>query len=199
MQQISLSQRVTKNEIEAKMGGFKNGIKSDKEALKDGLKLGTKGLKDGLKEKMEGLKEGLTHFLQEILPNGEKILDETHDENKRNVNHDFTDSNVGLKSHHIPNIDMRKFDGNDLVTWILQMEKYFDFHNVQNTQKVHISTLYLEPNQFVWYRWLFSHKQIVTWSIFMEEMMAHYENTKRNNFFIELINHKTKGFDHGAH
>ena len=45
--------------------------------------------------------------------------------------------------------DMRKFDGKDLVNWILQMEKYFDLHNVQNTQKVRIASLYLEPNQFV--------------------------------------------------
>jgi len=54
-----------------------------------------------------------------MLPNGENVLDETHDENKRNVNHDFKDSNFGLNTHHIPKIDMMKFDGKDLVIWIL--------------------------------------------------------------------------------
>ena len=39
---------------------------------------------------------------------------------------------------------MKKFDGKDHVTWILQMEQYFDLNNVQNTQKVHIATLHLE-------------------------------------------------------
>ena len=53
---------------------------------------------------------------------------------------------------------MGKFDGKDPVTWILQMEQYFDLNNVQNTQKVCIETLYLEKNTFVWYRWIFSHK-----------------------------------------
>ena len=57
-----------------------------------------------------------------MIPNGENIVDETHDENKRNVYHDFIDSNVGFKTHHIPNIYMRKFDGKDLITWILQVE-----------------------------------------------------------------------------
>jgi len=71
---------------------------------------------------------------------------ETHDENKRNVNHDFIESNVGLKTHHIPKIDMRKFDGKDPVTWKLQMEKYFDLYDVQLLQKVRIASLYLEPN-----------------------------------------------------
>ena len=79
-----------------------------------------------------------------MLPNGEKVVEETHDENKINVNHDFINSNVGLKTHHIPNINMRMFDSKDLVTWILQMEQYFDLHNMQNTQKVCIETLYLE-------------------------------------------------------
>ena len=45
----------------------------------------------------------------------------------------------------------------------------------------------------VWYRWLCSRKKIVTWSIFIEEMIAHYEDTKRNTFFNQLINLKQKG------
>ena len=75
-----------------------------------------------------------------------KVLYETHDANKRNVNHDFIDYNVGLNTHHIPKIYMMKFDDKDPVTWKLQMEQYFDIHNVQNTQNVRIATLYLEPN-----------------------------------------------------
>ena len=72
------------------------------------------------------------------------------------------------------------------------MEQYFDLNNVQNTQKVRIATLHLEQNTFVWYPWLFSHKKIVTCSIFTEEMIAHYEDAKRNTFFIQLINLKQK-------
>ena len=28
----------------------------------------------------------------------------------------------------LPKIDMRNFDGNDPITWIFQMEKFFDLH-----------------------------------------------------------------------
>jgi len=73
------------------------------------------------------------------------------------------------------------------------MEQYFNLHNVQNTQKVCIATLYLEPNQFAWYQWLFSRKEIVTWEIFTEEMITHYEDTKSNIFISQLINLKQKG------
>ena len=104
-----------------------------------------------LKKDMDGLKElGGTQLLQERPPNEEKVVEETHDEKNINVNHDFIEYNIRLKTHNIPKIDMRKFDGKDPITWILQMEQYFDPHNVKNTQKVHIEILYLEPNQFVW-------------------------------------------------
>ena len=112
------------------------------------------GIDEKIKGEMEYLKTDLTKILQEMLTNGKRIVKETHNENKRNVNHDFIDPNVGLKTHHVTKINMTKFDGKDPITWILQMGQYFDFHIVQNTQNVRIATLYLEPNQFVWYRWL---------------------------------------------
>ena len=71
-----------------------------------------------------------------MLPSGDKELHETHDKNKSNVNHDFRDSNFGLKTNHIPKINMRKFDGKDLVTWIRNMEHLFDLHDVLPTQNV---------------------------------------------------------------
>ena len=67
------------------------------------------------------------------------------------------------------------------------MEQFFDLNNVQNTQKVRMETVYLEPNQFVWYQWLFSRKKIITWAIFTEELIAHYEDTKSNTFFSQMI------------
>ena len=127
---------------------------------------------------------GFAKLIQEMFPNGKNIVEEAHDEKKINVNHDFINSNVGWKNHRIPNMDMRKFDGKDPVTWILQMEQYFDLNNVKNTQKLRIGTLHLEKNTFVWYRWLCSPKKKFTWSICMEEIITHYEDTKINTFFI---------------
>ena len=106
---------------------------------------------EGLKTDIEGLREGLTKLLQERLLSGDNVSHKNKDEDKRNMNYDFRDSNNGLKTNYIPNINMTKFDDKDQVTWILQMEHFFDLHDVQHTQKVCIASLYLEPNQFVWY------------------------------------------------
>ena len=106
---------------------------NDVEAKMDDLKI-------DLKTDMEELKINMNKLLQEMVTKGERVVKETHDENKINVNHDSIDSNVGSKTHHIPKIDMRKFDGKDPATWILQMEQFFDLNNVQNTQKVRMAT-----------------------------------------------------------
>jgi len=109
------SQRVTKNGMGANIDGLKNGLKSNMEILRDGLRAFMECLKDGLKEDMEGF----IKFLQEMLPNGKNVLDETDDENKINFNHDFIHSYVRFKTHYMPKIDMKKFDGKDVVTWTL--------------------------------------------------------------------------------
>jgi gas vesicle protein len=96
--------------------------------------------KDELQEMMEGLKgeimEVLKNFVTEKTPESENASHEIHDEDTRKVNQEWRNSNFGLKTNHVPNIDMRKFDGKDPITWILQMEQFFDLHNVPHTQKV---------------------------------------------------------------
>ena len=150
---------VLKKSMEAKMDGLKKGmeakmygLKNGREAKMDGMEAGMESkIDEKMKDNMEDMKndlkadmEGLTKLIQEMFPNWENIVEETHVEKKINVNRDFINSNVGWKNQHIPNMDMRKFDGKDPVTWILHMEQYFDLHNVQNTQKVRITNLYLE-------------------------------------------------------
>ena len=65
------------------------------------------------------------------------------------------------------------------------MEKYFDLHGVPLLQKVCIASSHLEKDQFLWYKGLCSRKPLDTWSIFMEEIIAHFEDTKSNTFFRE--------------
>jgi hypothetical protein len=168
-----------------------------KTVTKDELQEMMDSMEAKLDTKMDGLKgeimEGLKNFLIERTPESENVSHEIHDEDTRKVNQEWRNSNFGLKTNHVPKIDMRNFDGKDPITWILQMEQLFDLHNVLHTQKVRISSLYLESNQFVWYRWICSRKSLVTWTIFTEEMIAHYEDTRSNTFFRQLINLKKKG------
>jgi hypothetical protein len=93
-----------------------------------------------LEAKMDDLKEEIMEvlkiFVTEKTPENENASHEIHDEDTRNVNQERRNSNFGLKTNHVPKIDMRKFDGKDPITWILQMEQLFDLHTVPHTQKV---------------------------------------------------------------
>ena len=75
------------------------------------------------------------------------------------------------------------------------MEQFFDLHQMLTQQKVTIASLYLEPDQFVWYQWICDYKNdsIISWSIFKEELIAHYGDVNRNTFFSQLVNLKQKG------
>jgi gas vesicle protein len=76
-----------------------------------------------LEAKMDGLKEEimevLKNFVTEKTPESENASHEIHDEDTRKVNQEWRNSNFGLKTNHVPKIDMRKFDGKDPITWIL--------------------------------------------------------------------------------
>jgi hypothetical protein len=93
-----------------------------------------------LEAKMDGLKEEIMEVLKNFVTKktleSENASHEIHDEDTRKVNQEWRNSNFGLKTNHVPKIDMRKFDGKDPITWILQMEQFFDLHNVPHTQKV---------------------------------------------------------------
>ena len=95
---MSLSQKLTKakiNGVESKIKGMDskmNGVEANMDDLKIDLKT---NLKTNLKTSMAYLKIDLTNFLQEMVTKGERVVKETHDENKRNVNRDSIDSNVG--------------------------------------------------------------------------------------------------------
>ena len=73
---------------------------------------------DGLKEE---IMEGLKNFLIDRPPESDNVSHEMHDENTRKMNQYWRNSIFGLMTNHFPKIDMRKFDGKDPITWILQM------------------------------------------------------------------------------
>ena len=90
---------------------------------------------------------------------------------------------------------MRKFDGKDPIMWIFQMEQFFDLHQVLTLKNLTIASIYLEPDQFVWYQWICDHKKdsIISWSILTKELVEHYGDINNNTLFSELVNIKKKG------
>jgi gas vesicle protein len=125
------------NELQKKMDSMEAKLMDSIEARLD-TKMDSMEAK--LNTKIDGLKgeimEVLKNFVTEKTPESENASHEIHDEDTRKVNQEWRNSNFGLKTNHVPKIDMRKFDGKDPIIWILQMDQFFDPHNVPHTQKV---------------------------------------------------------------
>ena len=111
------------NELQSKMDSMESKLDTKMDSMEVKLdtkmdsmeaKLDTK--MDSMESKMDGLKgeimEVFRNFVIEKTPKSENESHEIHDEDTR-------------KTNHIPKIDMRKFDGKDPITWILQMEQFF--------------------------------------------------------------------------
>jgi hypothetical protein len=110
---------VTKDELQGMMDSTKDKLEAIMDTKMDGLK--------------GAIIEGLKNFLIERPSESDNVSHEIHDEDTRNMNQYWRNSNFGLKTNHFPKIDMRNFDGKYPITWILQMEQFFDLHDVPHT------------------------------------------------------------------
>jgi hypothetical protein len=114
--------------------------KDELQEMRDSMEAKMDSMEAKLDTKMDSMEakimEVMKNFVTEKTPKSENSSHEIHDEDTRKVNQEWRNSNFGLKTNHVPKIDMRKFDGKDPITWILQMEQFFDLHNVPHTQKV---------------------------------------------------------------
>ena len=153
--------------LETNMGNMEK-LETNMGNMEKKLEMNMGNMENKLEESMKIIVNLIQHP-EEKLPNDDNVVQGTHDE--RNSSHfeklSFSkctpggfDSNTGSNQGWFPRgiqlskIDMRMFDGKDPITWIFQMKQFFYLHQVPNLQKVTIASLYLEPEQFVWYQWL---------------------------------------------
>jgi iron uptake system EfeUOB component EfeO/EfeM len=86
---------------------------------------------EAINTKMDALKgeimEVLKNFVTERTPESENASHEIHDEETRKVNQEWRNSNLGLKTNHVPKIDMRKFDGRTLSHGYFRWSNYLSY------------------------------------------------------------------------
>jgi len=100
--------------------------------------------------------------MENILTNVEKI-------NIDSCNHDYSslhylhyqEFNSVPRNYLVPNFDMTKFDGKDIIIWILQMDQLFCLLQVPNLQKVTHASLYLGLDQFLGTNKFVNEKRII--------------------------------------
>jgi len=63
-------------------------------------------------------------------------LGETHEDRIR-------DNNT-MRGSFLPKVDIKKFDGTNVKTWLSQFEQYFMLHQVPQDKKVALAALHME-------------------------------------------------------
>ena len=65
----------------------------------------------------------------------------------------------GGPKFNLPKIELKKFDGRKVFTWVNQIEQYFELHNIMDDKKIiHIKTLNFEIKPYQWYQWVVKRK-----------------------------------------
>ena len=80
VQQVSLAQKIIDSkmkDVEAKMDGLKKGVQAKMDGTEAKMEM------DDMDDMMEELKINMSKLLQEMVTNGERVVKETHDENKK--------------------------------------------------------------------------------------------------------------------
>jgi hypothetical protein len=128
-----------------------------------------------MKRKMDENKEEIQnsmssmilHDLDERLPKGYVKIQGTHETkgsihveqpiNSKQLSSGFN-SNSGVNygwgpKFNFSNIELKKFDGTKVITWVNQIEKYFELHNIMDDMKMnHIETLNFEIKPYQRYQ-----------------------------------------------
>jgi len=104
-------------------------------------------------------------------------------------------SNCGVNScggpkFNILKIELKKFDGTKVFTWVNQIEKYFELHNIMDDKKrIHIETLNFEIKPYQWYQWIVKRYPPLyhyTWDLFTRDLEAQYRKFWEQDYFSQL-------------
>jgi hypothetical protein len=104
---------------------------------------------------------------------------------KTSNNNPFSESNSnsgvnssGGPKFNLPKIELKKFDGTKVFTWVNQIEQYFELHNIMDDKKrIYIETLKFEIKQYQWYQWIVKRKLPLyhySWDLFTIDLEAQY-------------------------
>lgn len=56
------------------------------------------------------------------------------------------------------------FDRRDSFAWIFKINKFFNFHQAHEDQRINIAIYYMEWTTLSWFQWMYKSGQIVSWN-----------------------------------
>ncbi|XP_026441802.1 uncharacterized protein LOC113340978 [Papaver somniferum] len=107
-----------------------------------------------------------------------------HHHQQRFIQHHQTGE--GQFANYRPKIDFPRFDGTNPRAWIRKCKKYFFLHQLNDEQKVHIATLYLEGKADVWFQHYQTSKANLYWEDFIIDVCTRFQDLGHDNVIGEF-------------
>ncbi|KAH0704813.1 hypothetical protein KY285_019091 [Solanum tuberosum] len=115
-------------------------------------------IRDSIKEMKDSISKDLAEFRSVLL----EALG-------KNVTTSFQPPNTVMDAK------LWQFRGENLEAWIVQVEHYFDFYNIEEDQKLTVASFYLDGEALDWYRWLFRNNQLIDWPHFAAKVRIRFK------------------------
>ena len=84
-------------------------------------------------------------------------------------------------------LDFPWYDGkDDPITWLRRINKYFQFHDIAESNKVILRSFYLEEDALLLYQILEQETLYVTWVDFRDKLFSQFGPNQFEDWFSEL-------------
>lgn len=87
-----------------------------------------------------------------------------------------------------PKLEVSRFGGEHVLSWIFQIEHYFTTHQTQEHHKLSVAAFYMVDEALEYYHWMRRTNQLTTWSAFAKSLELRFGPSKYENHEEELYN-----------
>lgn len=110
-----------------------------------------------------------------------------------NAEHSNTHPGPGSQTAHsfqprFSKIDFPKFQGDDPSGWVYKCERFFEFNQIEGSQKVKLAAMHLDEKTIQWFQWFEKTNATLDWKGFVEGIVARFGP----NIFEDAIGELTK-------
>ncbi|XP_077217843.1 uncharacterized protein LOC143852342 [Tasmannia lanceolata] len=67
-------------------------------------------------------------------------------------------------------LDFPRFDGFDPLGWIFKAERFFEYHNTADDQRLMISSFHMDGKALQWFQWMHRNDQFTNWPVFTKAL-----------------------------
>jgi len=71
---------------------------------------------------------------------------------------------------HKLKLDVPRFDSSNPNGWLFKINQFFDYHDTPPSDRLTITSFYMEGRALAWFQWMQSNGQLTSWSIFTQAL-----------------------------